>query len=492
MSKQPINKITHSQYERFKQQAKQLKKQRDDISLSAAQELIAQENKFGNWKAVTHAYKLNQKLSVPTPDVSTNFIHDEDVELNNKDRKNIQNERKHDFEDNLKLKVISNKKTLAQLGVEFSIFEPTLTGLGKAILDATQTVRTHFELTHFHLYATQGLGANEHGVKKRAYFLTPTQLIESKVSLYRPKTKKGDPRMWFTGLSDFAPPASQVAIIVFKDNLYLLNLSEIDLDTELEHPNTIKTFIDKYLDVNNSVADELLGKLRELAKRPIRATHQGDTAVGMSIEHALGIAANCSKLPDYKGIELKSGRGASKNRSTLFAQVAQWDISPYKKSAEILDKFGYFREDDFKLYCTINAVKPNSQTLIFKIDHDELQEWSAEVGNKNFKYKEHIASWSGDILRQRLKEKHAETFWIEVSSQYIDGVEYFKLLSVTHTKTPLLNQLIPLIESGVITMDHLIKRQGKNGRVSEKGPLFKIDQKNFDLLFPKPVKYRLI
>ncbi|SQI42118.1 Uncharacterised protein [Leminorella richardii] len=298
--------------------------------------------------------------------------------------------------------------------------------------------------------------------------------------------------MWFTGLGKFAPAGSQVAIVVFKDSLYLINLSEINLKNELQHSNEIKKFINEYLHENNSIADELLSKLKELAKHPIRATHQGDTAIGMSIEKALGIAANSSKLPDYKGIELKSGRNSSKNRSTLFAQVAQWDISPYKKSAEILDKFGYFREKDFKLYCSVSSQKPNSQSLIFKMDKDELQEWSIKIDNGETKHKEHIASWSGSLLRERLKEKHAETFWIEASSTFIDGTEYFQLLSVTHTKAPLLNQLMPLIESGVITMDHLIKRSGKNNRVSEKGPLFKIDQKNFDLLFPEPIKYKLI
>ncbi|VEJ54322.1 MvaI/BcnI family restriction endonuclease [Pragia fontium] len=490
MSKQPT--ITRSQYERFKQQAKKLKKQYSHLSQDDALQRVAKENKFGNWKAVTNAYKLNQKLTVPTPDVSMDFVHDDDIELSEEEELNIKHERQQDLDDDLKLKVINNKKELAQLAIEFSMFEPTITGLKKSILDATQTVRTHFELTNLHFYEQQGQGSDEHGVKKKAYFLTPTQRIESKVSLYRPKAKKGDPRMWFSGLGEFASAGSQVAIIVFKDSLYLLNLSEVNLETELQSSNIIKTFINEYLYESNSVANELLDKLRILAKQPIQATHQGDTAVGMSIEHALGIIANSSKLPDYKGIELKSGRGSSKNRSTLFAQVAQWELSPYKKSAEILDKFGYFREEDFKLYCTISSQKPNSQSLIFKVDNDQLQEWSTQTENGKLKYKEHIASWSGHLLRQRLKEKHAETFWIEVSSTFVNGIEYFQLLSVTHTKAPLLNQLIPLIQNGVITMDHLIKRSSKNNRVSEKGPLFKIDQKNFDLLFPEPMKYKLI
>ncbi|MDC2888703.1 MvaI/BcnI family restriction endonuclease [Psychrosphaera algicola] len=95
-------------------------------------------------------------------------------------------------------------------------------------------------------------------------------------------------------------------------------------------------------------------------------------------------------------------------------------------------------------------------------------------------------------MRNRLREKHAETFWIEAESTIVDGVEHFQLKNVIHTKKPLASQLMELLESGIVTMDHLIKRNGKNNRVSEKGPLFKIDKKNLNLLFPDPVKYSLL
>ncbi|WP_230833926.1 MvaI/BcnI family restriction endonuclease, partial [Vibrio campbellii] len=211
----------------------------------------------------------------------------------------------------------------------------------------------------------------------------------------------------------------------------------------------------------NEVAIELLNKLKSLAASPFPALRKGDTAIGFTLESMLGIKANSSKKPDYKGIELKSGRGSA-NRTTLFAQVADWSLSPCKKSAEILNKYGYQREEDFKLYCTLSTQKENSQGLSFIYNQakDRLEEWS----NK----RELVAVWPGDLLRNRLREKHAETFWVEAKSDMIDGVEHFQLLSITHTKAPIVSQLLPLIEAGVVTMDHLIKRSGKTGRVSEK------------------------
>ncbi|WP_318448871.1 MvaI/BcnI family restriction endonuclease [Photobacterium leiognathi] len=380
--------------------------------------------------------------------------------------------------------VAQNVKALAQFGVEFSIFEPTLTGLKKSILDATHVVRSHLELENFHFYWHQGQGP-DHKVVKKAYFLSDDVKQSTSVSLYRPNTKKGDPRMWFRGLPKFASPDDKVAIVVFHDELYLINLTMSNISLSLKFENSyIYQFLNHLRDERFSVADELLEQLSRLAKKPFPALRSGDTAIGYTLETMLGIEANSSKQPDYKGIELKSGRGG-KNRTTLFAQVADWKVSPCKSSAEILSKYGYERGDDFKLYCTVSTQKQNSQGLGFIYDQskDELQEWhnSSEL----------VAIWSGDVLRQRLREKHAETFWIEAKSIDIEGVEHFQLKTVTHTRAPILSQLMPLIESGVITMDHLIKKNAK-GRVSEKGPLFKMNKSDLELLFPISINHCLI
>ena len=42
-----------------------------------------------------------------------------------------------------------NKASLAAVGIEYSMFEPTITGLKKSILDATRSVRNHFESENF-------------------------------------------------------------------------------------------------------------------------------------------------------------------------------------------------------------------------------------------------------------------------------------------------------------------------------------------------------
>ncbi len=62
---------------------------------------------------------------------------------------------------------------------------------------------------------------------------------------------------------------------------------------------------------------------------------------------------------------------------------------------------------------------------------------------------------------------------------------------VEHTKKPITSQFDILVDQGIITLDHLIKRNS-NGKVVEKGPIFKIKPKGLDLLFPPSEKYNLI
>ncbi|WP_201502091.1 MvaI/BcnI family restriction endonuclease [Psychrobacter cibarius] len=54
------------------------------------------------------------------------------------------------------------------------------------------------------------------------------------------------------------------------------------------------------------------------------------------------------------------------------------------------------------------------------------------------------------------------------------------------------HQLLPLIDQGIITLDHLIKRKNGTNRTSEKGPFFKIKPENLNMLFPEPVFYSLV
>jgi len=471
---------------RLKDDAKKLQKVRPDLLHTQALEEVARKNGYPNWKAALKALNEGRVAERPTPPISQQLLF-ELAELSGISSAAL-GEREDDLPKEAKATVAKNQAYLASIGVEFAVFEPTKTGLKKGILDATLPVRSLFQLKGFHQFSAQGKGARENGVYKTAHFVGPSGVVRTTVSLYRPESKDGDPRMWFSQLATFASASEQLAIIVLDDELYLFNISRDQLEEagSAHGYGPITKVLNEYRKKEDKPAQELLVRLKQIAKNPIKAISIGDTAVGMAVELALGIKPNSKKTPDYAGIELKAGRG-SKNRSTLFAQVPLWSQGMCKSSADILDRYGYpGANGDQRLYCTVSTQKKNSQGLQFEYDeaHDRLLE-KDEKGQV-------VAVWPGALLRQRLAEKHAETFWINATSEIIGGVEHFHLKSVTHTKRPLESQFLPLMHSGVITMDHLIKRKSGAKSVQEKGPLFKINKEDLKYLFPKPQNYTLV
>lgn len=368
----------------------------------------------------------------------------------------------------------------------------TKTGLEKSIMDATFPVRFFLKENNLHDYERQQQGQDNK--KSIDSFIYSNGIFnESSASLYRPNTKKGDPRIWFTGLKQYIHDDSAIALVVFDKNIYLFNLSGNSFISEIQQYPLLLTFFNNLRRKEESFAEELFTNINEIYKQGwISATGIGDKAVGETLEHLLGIDTNSSQNPDYKGIEIKAkrthDRSKTKTRSNLFAQVPDWSISNIKSSKIMLDTYGYFRNGKHRLNCTVSTQVANSQGLKFIVDESNEQLHEVHIdGNKKTK----CLIWPFELLINRLKTKHNETFWVEAESRINkNGKEEFFYTKITHTKMPFLNQLIPLIHRGIITMDHLIS--AKEGRgAEERGPLFKMELKNLNLLFPDPNKIDL-
>lgn len=384
---------------------------------------------------------------------------------------------------------ISRIKLLTEKSVELCLIEPTGTGLEKSIMDATGSVRIYLKANNIHDFELQKQG-QESKIQINSFLISSDSLVNSVSSLYRPNTKKGDPRIWFKELGSYSKANDILGIIAFESDLYVLNITQLDLQKLIESKisNPLQDLLNEINQISNEVAEELLILLNKIAaKGPVPAMLQADTSIGRTLETLLGIDINSSMKPDYKGIELKSYRDKRGNRKNLFAQVPDWNLSKFKSSAEILNAFGYSREEDFKLYCTVSTLVRNSQGLKLKMDNEisQLIENSDKYSIGDF------VVWGLETLHKRLLEKHNETFWIAADSITIDGKEHFQYKKVEHTKKPIVSQFDILLEQGIITLDHLIKRK-PTGSVVEKGPIFKIKPNALDLLFPPSQSYSLL
>ena len=384
-------------------------------------------------------------------------------------------------------------RIFSQEGVEVSFLVPTETGLKKAILDAIAPLRLYLSSNGIHDFDSQRQGT-AHKVIVKAFYVGETSLTETKVSLYRPETKRGDPRIWCSKLPRHSAAGNLLTLIAFDGILYVINASDTKvLSTIHVLASPLNKLIKQVVFSQNSVSEELLDKMKEVAARGfIETITQGDTGVGMTLEHALGIAANSSKAPDYCGIEIKASRrknGRSNNRVNLYSQVPDWKLSPLNRGKDILDIYGYLNDEGRKqLYCTVDALKPNPQGLYFEVD--EKMDWLKNKGNKDGLIKD-VAIWPLPKLRSRLAEKHPETFWVKADYKVENGSEHFQYTNVYHTKDPLIANLEYLIADGTVTMDYTLSLKD-SGVVRDHGYLFKVKPDNLDLLFPPGKEYNLL
>jgi hypothetical protein len=110
-------------------------------------------------------------------------------------------------------------------GVNVAFLVPTNTGLRKFILDANTQLRNFLRDSGEHDFTTQGVGQSAKKIIPVMWWSPEEESILS-MSLYRPKTKRGDPRLWIGGLSK---KVNARDVLVFMHNgmgIVVLNASD--------------------------------------------------------------------------------------------------------------------------------------------------------------------------------------------------------------------------------------------------------------------------
>ena len=79
----------------------------------------------------------------------------------------------------------ANLAKLTSLSIDMTLIQPTQTGLGKGILDATAPIRNYLQSNGLHNYATQKTGAKENGVYLDAVFVSSKSEIKTNTSSLR-------------------------------------------------------------------------------------------------------------------------------------------------------------------------------------------------------------------------------------------------------------------------------------------------------------------
>lgn len=388
-------------------------------------------------------------------------------------------------------------EALASFGLEAGYLVPTETGLVKSILDAHAGLRNYLKSNNFHDYQAQERGLQGKRIVD-AVFATHDGLTPTQVSMYRPETKSGDPRIWPYNLKNFSKAGNLLAIFVDSGRICIANVSDPLIMSNEGIPGVFfKQFLENLAKKRNEVATELLERIKLSTNGQwIRNMRAGPTGVGFTLESLLGIAANNNRAPDYKGIELKAGRQnfkAPRSRSTLFSKTPDWHKSVCHSGLDLLDKYGYLSDGRKQLYCSLRNT-PNSLGHFLEVTQDDLvlnSMYQRSGTNENSK----VFHWEMTTLTSALAKKHSETFWIKAQSRKIGENEEFRYTEVIHTKGPLLSNMVELFRIGSIELDYclheLVSIEGKRSS-RDHGYLFKIWPKNFNQIFPPPTAHSLI
>lgn len=383
----------------------------------------------------------------------------------------------------------------ADTGVPVAFLVPTPTGYEKSIMDATAPVRELLLNSNVHNYGEQWQGpANKNVVK--AYFVGANALTETAASLYRPVTKKGDPRIWFSNLKRYCRPCNLLAIVVINRELYVFNLSDPVIASSLVNRGFAYDVLEEAAHKGRAVAEELLQKMRAIHEQGfLRSVTPGDPGVGDTLEHALGISRNNAKSPDYFGIELKTtrltrnGSARAVTRSTLFTRVPDEGMT-YREIVENYGKWQIPRGEEIarlQLYETFRCSRANAYDLVLSVDTNADRLCILHEKDERRKF---VSAWQMKNLRAALLTKHPETFWVKAVSENRNGIEYFRYDRVLHTKNPNVSLLSPLIESDKITVD-LAAHFKPDGKWRDHGILFKMMPRDLPLLLGEPKEYVL-
>lgn len=229
----------------------------------------------------------------------------------------------------------------------------------------------------------------------------------------------------------------------------------------------------------NPALDDLVKLFKSVNNQGfIETMRDGDTGVGYTFESLIGINANSSKEPDYKGIEIKcsrskqekSKRKASTGKQTLFSLVPNWDLT--ENRIELVKNYGYIDESRNRqsIYCTIKVV-PNSLGWNLRIDEEDKKIYVCKDGND-------VVSYSMSDLCYSLENKHKESVFITAHSRKNNNdKEEFYYDSLVHCKDVLFSEFLNLIKENLIGVDFAIHY--KDGKARDHGFLWRLENKKY-------------
>ena len=124
---------------------------------------------------------------------------------------------------------VNRLNVLSSNGVSYALLEPTAIALGKGIIDAVEGFRKFLVEQNVHDFSTKPQGEPSKRIVRAFVLTADDNFVRADASLYRPTTKAGDPRVWFSRLKPHADANDILAIATYGHELYVFNVTRLDL-----------------------------------------------------------------------------------------------------------------------------------------------------------------------------------------------------------------------------------------------------------------------
>lgn len=242
--------------------------------------------------------------------------------------------------------------------------------------------------------------------------------------------------------------------------------------------------------IKNAISPELILWVKDKGKEIselgwIETKRKGNTGIGYTYEHLLGIKENNSQDADIEGkIEVKSHRLPSKSMLTLFT------YSPKGVIPILLHNFGQINSKGYKtLHTTVRANKLNSYKKMYGF------KTSVNFISKSVNL-EVICLKTGSILLcehlyefreiEMLVRKIEYTLLVGADKLNSNGIEKFKYQEPRLLRLKSFENFVRLLDEGVICLDIRVGTYTSGKRLGlphDHGTGFRIHHRHLDSLF---------
>lgn len=229
-------------------------------------------------------------------------------------------------------------------------------------------------------------------------------------------------------------------------------------------------------------------KVKELGF--VKSNRKNNTGIGKTFEDYIGVVENNLEEPDLAGFEIKSHRSEASSYITLFTKSPNF---PSKANAYLNSRFGTPYEDNpllNKLHTSMFATRFNTYNgrYSFKLINDRTLR-VIKIGVYDINTHQLIddrVGYTYESLDSILKKKLKNLFYVSAERKYENGAEWFYFNHAEIYTNPSLDNLLDLIDKGLIMYDIRIgsyQSGTKYGMPHDHGSGFRILENNLYLLY---------